>query len=884
MTLAPGLDVWLQALLVLGGGVATVVLVAFVASRSFRSARRRRAVWQIAVLALLMVTFAELSGTGEALVRVALVKLENSERTAPGPVELDGLTDRPEAPAGSAVAPPRGGGWNRDGSEGSIAPADSRRPDPEPPGTVRDPSAPQPIELAVTSRPGVPRIERPATGAGVPSPPLDADRVIVAGSGIWWPGLLWVLGSSLVATRLAVGGLLLALLRLRYRPLESGPSLERLRQLATRMGIRQRVSVREAPELDGPFTFGVLGPTIVLPAGFASSHTPAEQDAMLSHELAHVAGRDAAWSWMADAACAALWWHPLLWWCRGKLHDESEYAADEASSVLDDGPGLLAACLVELGGRMTRALPAGRAIQGRGLRSSLARRVKRLLRDGDLAWEPPRRFRPSAMKLLAAAAVLAAALTTTTWVRPGFSPGGREKGEHDMGLSMKHFWKRSLAGILCAAALTANSGPAPGQDGGGEVGEEGVSGDDAAADGAGDENTSAAEPGVGDDEGTDRDGEPGDGEDDGDVGGRSAIAKIELTNGRVIVGGIQFVQGGKKIRVTRPSGTVVTVARSDVKDLKLTGKYLIVKRRSPTARALEEARRMRDARRDGGGDAAADPGTVSGRRGQGLFGDPTDDPRRSRNAGGGLPGEDPWRGARDRGVLTRLSAGSVGIEWGGGSGMSLDLVSLATALTDAAGSLQISQVNLERAMKLAETNAVPRADVEIARIHLETSARKVEILRQVAESALRSSETLVRILEEERSVAKDLLHSGRTSPTAMLRIESQIAVAGGTAEILRSILGKSPKRRASGQPGTIELELSRRGDLRLDGARIDAEELGSELRSRFPRSQERKRVSVRIAVDRDIEAKRVRAIMDTLVELGFARVSLDTVDPGAPRP
>src|SRR5207249_6320044 len=132
--------------------------------------------------------------------------------------------------------------------------------------------------------------------------------------------------------------------------------------------------------LGGPIVFGVFRPVIALPGDFAERFNLAQQEAVLAHELAHLASGDPVWYGLANWASAILWWHPLVWWVRRQLHSASEQAADEASLLVVDGPVVLAECLAEMGARLTQQRPfAWIGVEGNGLRSGLGRRVERLV-------------------------------------------------------------------------------------------------------------------------------------------------------------------------------------------------------------------------------------------------------------------------------------------------------------------------------------------------------------------------------------------------------------------------------------------------------------------------------------------------------------------------
>jgi hypothetical protein len=181
---------------------------------------------------------------------------------------------------------------------------------------------------------------------------------------------------------------------------------------------------------------------------------------MLAHELAHLAGHDPAWHLLADLVTAFWWWHPAVWWARHRLRAASETAADEASLLRPDGPTLLAACLVELGKRLTRPRPAGWVrMAGSGFRSSLGRRVERLLRLDGQPRQPPSRLRFALALSLGAAVLLATALLSTAWAHSQASL------EEEPSMKTLHLsWKRSMAGLVLCTALGVGPEVAHGDD------------------------------------------------------------------------------------------------------------------------------------------------------------------------------------------------------------------------------------------------------------------------------------------------------------------------------------------------------------------------------------------------------------------------------------
>src|SRR5262249_32655321 len=181
--------------------------------------------------------------------------------------------------------------------------------------------------------------------------------------------------------------LLFGRFRRQRRDVRDSDVRQRLHDLALHLEIRRAVRLSESGTLVSPIAFGVFRPCVCVPVDFTCRFNREQQSAMLAHEMAHVAGHDAAWYWLADVVTGLFWWHPLGWFARRKLHTSSEAAADEASLAIENGPDLLAECLVQLGARLRR--PKNFALLGvSGFRSDLGRRVERLIQLRRYAWRP----------------------------------------------------------------------------------------------------------------------------------------------------------------------------------------------------------------------------------------------------------------------------------------------------------------------------------------------------------------------------------------------------------------------------------------------------------------------------------------------------------------
>jgi beta-lactamase regulating signal transducer with metallopeptidase domain len=86
----------------------------------------------------------------------------------------------------------------------------------------------------------------------------------------------------------------------------------------------------ESEFISVPVTMGALRSTILLPAGWCD-WDEAKLDAVIAHEMSHVARRDALTQRLSLLHRAIFWFSPLAWWLDRHLADLAEQASDEAA-------------------------------------------------------------------------------------------------------------------------------------------------------------------------------------------------------------------------------------------------------------------------------------------------------------------------------------------------------------------------------------------------------------------------------------------------------------------------------------------------------------------------------------------------------------------------
>jgi beta-lactamase regulating signal transducer with metallopeptidase domain len=134
----------------------------------------------------------------------------------------------------------------------------------------------------------------------------------------------------LLLIRLVVGLIFARRLIQASQPIREPRVTQKLACSAYPSGLSFVPQVAESEFISVPVTMGALRPTILLPAGWREwDHR--KLDAVVAHELSHVARRDALTQRLSLLHRAIFWFSPLAWWLDRHLADMAEQASDEAA-------------------------------------------------------------------------------------------------------------------------------------------------------------------------------------------------------------------------------------------------------------------------------------------------------------------------------------------------------------------------------------------------------------------------------------------------------------------------------------------------------------------------------------------------------------------------
>lgn len=225
--------------------------------------------------------------------------------------------------------------------------------------------------------------------------------------------LLWLTGVAVMLLRHLGGWRMVSALD--KHPFERLPPQwqRRVDGLCAAMRIGRDVSVRLSNDVVGPFTARLFRPVIWLPLSMLTRLPREQVEALIAHELAHVARMDWLWNGLQCVMESLLFFHPAAWWLGRRIRIEREHACDDLAVAACGDAIALAEALAQLERQRQPAPRLVLAAHG----GSLMQRITRLVSG------PPSRGRwgtPAGIAVvLVAGTLLVAQLGVAGTTRPG---------------------------------------------------------------------------------------------------------------------------------------------------------------------------------------------------------------------------------------------------------------------------------------------------------------------------------------------------------------------------------------------------------------------------------------------------------------------------------
>ena len=195
--------------------------------------------------------------------------------------------------------------------------------------------APQaaPVSQHLATAPVASAPDEVVTRAEAPAPSFASSPLSSMSSSVQWSVIaagVYLAIAFLLFTRFVVGIAFGRRLMRASRIVDKARVVTRLAAFAKASGLGFIPRVGESEFISVPVTMGALRSMILLPADWRE-WDDVKLDAVVAHEISHVARRDGLTQRLALLHRAIFWFSPLAWWLNRHLADLAEQASDEAA-------------------------------------------------------------------------------------------------------------------------------------------------------------------------------------------------------------------------------------------------------------------------------------------------------------------------------------------------------------------------------------------------------------------------------------------------------------------------------------------------------------------------------------------------------------------------
>jgi beta-lactamase regulating signal transducer with metallopeptidase domain len=166
----------------------------------------------------------------------------------------------------------------------------------------------------------------------------------------WMPLLftIWLTGVALLTLRLLSGWLWVQRLK-SHAAVPAGAGVADMAvRLARRLHINRTVTFLESKIVEVPTVIGWMRPVVLVPASALAGLSPAQLEAILAHELAHIRRHDYLVNLLQTLVETLLFYHPAVWWLSRRIRIEREHCCDDLAVSLCGDPVAYARALADL--------------------------------------------------------------------------------------------------------------------------------------------------------------------------------------------------------------------------------------------------------------------------------------------------------------------------------------------------------------------------------------------------------------------------------------------------------------------------------------------------------------------------------------------------------
>ena len=123
---------------------------------------------------------------------------------------------------------------------------------------------------------------------------------------------------------------------------------EKMNTLAAQIPLQRSVALLESAMVKVPMVIGYFKPIIFMPIGAVNGLSEEQVEAILAHELAHIARNDYLLNILQSFVETLFYYHPAVWWISGNIRLERENCCDDLAVELCGNSLSYAKALVSL--------------------------------------------------------------------------------------------------------------------------------------------------------------------------------------------------------------------------------------------------------------------------------------------------------------------------------------------------------------------------------------------------------------------------------------------------------------------------------------------------------------------------------------------------------
>ncbi len=168
------------------------------------------------------------------------------------------------------------------------------------------------------------------------TPPAPPAPEVSRGSGAVFIVLPWAAGVTVLLIRLLGGWVVARAVAGRASQPVGADVQAMVVRLSGRLALDRAVRVFESASVVVPVVIGWMRPVVLVPTAALAGLPPAQLEALLAHELAHVRRHDYLVNLLQAVVETLLFYHPGVWWVSRQVRAEREHCCDDiAVSVCD---------------------------------------------------------------------------------------------------------------------------------------------------------------------------------------------------------------------------------------------------------------------------------------------------------------------------------------------------------------------------------------------------------------------------------------------------------------------------------------------------------------------------------------------------------------------